>query len=290
MFDRICEDSVRKELVLVEGHGRTSTRENAVEDHACVYEGTMESAEILSLFRRYRQEGDLRAREALIADFAPLVRRIARRFEGRGEALEDLVQVGMVGLIKAVDRYDPAREVVFATYAFPCIIGELKRHLRDRVWDLSVPRPVKELAVRLPRERERLTANLGRSPTVRELAEALNVDEERAVEVLSAQQAYRVLSLSASPAESAEEPDLLGQIADEDDGYERCEDRLVLRAGLKHLDSRERRVLLLRFVQGLTQSEIAVQLGYSQMHISRILRKAIEKLGDALVEAPAGVS
>ncbi len=244
----------------------------------------MEPSEVRALFRRYRLHGDLRAREQLIAGFAPVVRRIARRFEGRGEALEDLVQVGTVGLIKAVDRFDLGREVVFSTYAFPCIIGEIKRHLRDRVWDVGVPRPVKELAVRLPKEEERLSATLGRSPTVRELAEALGADEEATLEALDARQGYKALSFSALASESEDDSDLLGQIGSEDESYARCEERLVLHAGLEHLDHRERRVVLLRFAQGLTQSEIAVQLGYSQMHISRILRKALDKLGDAVAD------
>jgi RNA polymerase sigma-B factor len=273
-------ESVPREIGPVD---RTPTAGGAVERDV----GT---TEIRSLLRRYREHGDLRARESLIAGFAPVVRRIARRFEGRGEALEDLVQVGMVGLIKAVDRFDPGREVAFSTYAFPCIIGEIKRHLRDRVWDVGVPRPVKDLAVRLPREQERLSALLGHSPTVRELAEALEADEEQTLEALDARQGYKALSLSATVGDSDDEPDLLGQIGGEDEGYERCEERLVLHAGFEHLDQRERRVLLLRFAHGLTQSEIAVQLGFSQMHISRIIRKALEKLGTAVVEAPAGAS
>ena len=246
----------------------------------------MDTREMRMLLSRYREHGDSRARELAIEGFAPVVRRIARRFDGRGESLEDLVQVGMVGLIKAVDRFDLDRDVVFSTYAFPCIIGEIKRHLRDRVWSVAVPRPLKELALKLPKEQERLTNLLGRSPTVRELAEAVQVDEEQLLEALDARQAYKTLSLSAPASDSGEEPDLLNQIVSDDNSYERCEERLALQAGIADLDDRERRVLLLRFAQGLTQSEIAVDLGYSQMHISRILRRALEKLGETLVEAP----
>jgi RNA polymerase sigma-B factor len=237
-------------------------------------------AEARALLRQYHEAGDVTAREALVEAWLPSVRRIARRFEGRGEPLEDLAQVGVVGLIKAIDRFDLDRGVEFSTYAMPTIIGEIKRHFRDRAWSVRVPRDVQALAVRLPKEQERLTGKLGRTPTLAELAEALDVEPEQLVEAVDARQAYRAISFSsAAPlAEGEEDGDLLDQLGSEDRGYERSEHRMALRAGIATLDDRERRVLLLRFARDLTQSEIASQLGYSQMHISRILRGALDKL------------
>jgi RNA polymerase sigma-B factor len=247
----------------------------------------MDAGEAQVLLRRYHEQGDLRAREAVIHGYSPLVRKIARRFTGRGESLEDLVQIGLVGLIKSVDRFDLDRGVVFSTFAFPYVIGEIKRHFRDRVWSVRIPRPVQELALRAPREQERLTRELGRSPTISEVAEALGADEEDLLEAIAARQAYKTFSFSAPAGADEGEGDLLEQLGEEDEGFRLSEERIALRAGMAHLDDRERRVLLLRFTRGLTQSEIAAQLGYSQMHISRILRAALEKLADAMVESPA---
>jgi RNA polymerase sigma-B factor len=231
----------------------------------------MDSGEAFVLLRRYHERGDVRAREALIHGFTPLVRNIARRFAGRGESNEDLVQIG----------------VVFSTFAFPYVIGEIKRHFRDRVWSVRLPRPLQELALRAPREQERLTRELGRNPTIREVAEALKTDEEDLLEALAARQAYKTVSFSAPGTVDDAEGDLLEQLGEEDDGYRLSEERIALRAGMARLDERERHVLLLRFTRGLTQSEIAAQLGYSQMHISRILRAALDKLADVMVESPA---
>jgi RNA polymerase sigma-B factor len=247
----------------------------------------MDSGEAFVLLRRYHERGDVRAREALIHGFTPLVRNIARRFAGRGESNEDLVQIGLVGLIKAVDRFELDRGVVFSTFAFPYVIGEIKRHFRDRVWSVRLPRPLQELALRAPREQERLTRELGRNPTIREVAEALKTDEEDLLEALAARQAYKTVSFSAPGTVDDAEGDLLEQLGEEDDGYRLSEERIALRAGIARLDERERHVLLLRFTRGLTQSEIAAQLGYSQMHISRILRAALDKLADVMVESPA---
>jgi RNA polymerase sigma-B factor len=248
----------------------------------------LDAREARALLRRYHEEGDSRARELLIEGWLPSVRGIARRFDGRGEPLEDLVQVGMVGLIKAVDRFDLSRGLEFSTYAIPNVIGEIKRHFRDRAWAVRIPRSLQELGVRLPAEQERLTRALDRSPGTAELAEALGADPEQLLEAIVARQAYSAVSFSSARAdEGEEEGDLLDRLGTEDQGYERCEDRFALRAGIARLDERERHVLLLRFTRGLTQSEIAAQLSYSQMHISRILRRALDKLGAALVEDAA---
>jgi RNA polymerase sigma-B factor len=225
---------------------------------------------------------ELDSREQLIEEYMPLVRSLARRFAGRGEQFDDLVQVGSIGLIKAVDRYDPDRGVELASYAVPTIIGELRRHFRDRVWPVSVPRRLKELSHRVSTALEELTADLGRSPTIPELAAAAELDEEQVIEALEVGRAYTTRSLSA-PAESEEdgsaETDRLEALGSEDQAYEVAEDRAVLAAGLEELDERERRIIHLRFFEGLTQSQIAVEVGISQMHVSRLIRKTLERLG-----------
>jgi RNA polymerase sigma-B factor len=235
------------------------------------------------LLRRYHERGDLEARERLIEQYLPLVRSLARRYSYRGEQLEDLVQVGCIGLIKAIDRFDVDRGVELTTYATPNIIGEIKRHFRDKGWSIRVPRGLQELNVRLSRLIEDLTVQLERSPTIPELAKAAGVEEEEVLEALESGQAYATLSLSA-PALGDDNSDLdplesLGQIEHE---YEVSEDRAVLAPGLKILDDRERRILQLRFYEGLTQSQIAQQVGISQMHVSRLIRRALEKIREEI--------
>jgi RNA polymerase sigma-B factor len=235
------------------------------------------------LLRRYHEGGDIEARERLIEQYLPLVRSLARRYSYRGEQLEDLVQVGCIGLIKAIDRFDIDRGVELTTYATPNIIGEIKRHFRDKGWSVRVPRGLQELNVRLSRLVEELTVQLERSPTIPELAKAAGVDEEEVLEALETGQAYATLSLSA-PTGGEEGDDLdplesLGQIEHE---YEVSEDRAVLAPGLRILDERERRILQLRFFEGLTQSQIAQQVGISQMHVSRLIRRALEKIRDEI--------
>jgi RNA polymerase sigma-B factor len=235
------------------------------------------------LLRRYHERGDLEARERLIEQYLPLVRSLARRYSYRGEQLEDLVQVGCIGLIKAIDRFDVERGVELTTYATPNIIGEIKRHFRDKGWSIRVPRGLQELNVRLSHLIEDLTVQLERSPTIPELAKAAGVEEEEVLEALESGQAYATLSLSA-PALGDDNSDLdplesLGQIEHE---YEVSEDRAVLAPGLKILDDRERRILQLRFYEGLTQSQIAQQVGISQMHVSRLIRRALEKIREEI--------
>jgi RNA polymerase sigma-B factor len=232
------------------------------------------------LLRRYHEGGDVEARERLIEQYLPLVRSLARRYSYRGEQLEDLVQVGCIGLIKAIDRFDIDRGVELTTYATPNIIGEIKRHFRDKGWSVRVPRGLQELNVRLSRLVEELTVQLERSPTIPELAKAAGVQEEEVLEALETGQAYATLSLSAPSGGGEEGDDLdplesLGQVEHE---YEVSEDRAVLAPGLRVLDERERRILQLRFFEGLTQSQIAQQVGISQMHVSRLIRRALEKI------------
>jgi RNA polymerase sigma-B factor len=231
------------------------------------------------LLRRYHGAGDLAAREQLIEQYLPLVRSLARRYSYRGEQLEDLVQVGCIGLIKAIDRFDVDRGVELTTYATPNIIGEIKRHFRDKGWSVRVPRGLQELNVRLSRLVEELTVQLERSPTIAELAKAAGVQEEEVLEALETGQAYATLSLSApTGGEDGDDLDPLESLGEIEKEYEVSEDRAVLAPGLRVLDDRERRILHLRFFEGLTQSQIAQQVGISQMHVSRLIRRALEKI------------
>jgi RNA polymerase sigma-B factor len=231
------------------------------------------------LLRRYHEAGDLEARERLIEQYLPLVRSLARRYSYRGEQLEDLVQVGCIGLIKAIDRFDIERGVELTTYATPNIIGEIKRHFRDKGWSVRVPRGLQELNVRLSHVIEELTVQLERSPTIPELAQATGVEEEDVLEALESGQAYATLSLSApSSGDDSSDLDPLESLGVLEHEYEVSEDRAVLAPGIRALDARERRILHLRFFEGLTQSQIAQQVGISQMHVSRLIRRSLEKI------------
>jgi RNA polymerase sigma-B factor len=235
------------------------------------------------LLRRYHEEGDLAAREQLIEQYMSLVRSLARRYSYRGEQLDDLVQIGSIGLIKAIDRFDLTRGVELTTYATPNIIGEIKRHFRDRGWAVRVPRGLQELNVQLSKLVEGLTVQYGRSPTIPELAKAAGVDEEDVLEALESGRAYSSLSLSQGGAsEDGEDLDPLESLGEVEHQYEVSEDRAVLAPGFKVLDERERRILHLRFFEGLTQSQIAQQVGISQMHVSRLIRRALEKIRDEI--------
>jgi len=240
------------------------------------------------LLRRYHEEGDLQAREQLIERYLPLVRLHARRYAYRGEQLEDLVQIGAIGLIKAIDRFDLERGVELTTYATPTIVGEIKRHFRDKGWAIRVPRPLQELNVQLTRVLDELTGRLGRSPTIAELAEAAGADEELVLEALESGYAYAPLSLSARNGD--DEFELLESIGVEEHAYEVSEDRVVLAPGFEALDARERTILRLRFFEGLTQTQIAQRVGISQMHVSRLIRRSLETIratiaGDAEARA-----
>jgi len=243
-----------------------------------------------ALLRRYRDEGDLEARARLIERYLALVRSLARRYAYRGEPLDDLVQIGSIGLIKAIDRFDLSRGVELTTYATPNIIGEIKRHFRDRAWAVRVPRGLQELNVRLSRLVEQLTVQLGRSPTVAELAREAGVTEEEVLEALESGRAYASLSLSqGSTQDEGEELDPLEMLGTIEHEYEVSEDRAMLAPGFRVLDQRERRILHLRFFAGLTQSQIAQQIGISQMHVSRLIRRALQKIRDEIAaEAEAG--
>ena len=227
------------------------------------------------LLRRYHVEGDVEARRILIERMMPLVRTLARRYVNRGESLDDLIQVGCVGLIKAVDRFDVSRELRFSTFAVPTILGEIKRHFRDRAWSIRVSRGIQELNSRVAREADRLSGILGRSPTIDELAEATQTSVEQVLEALQGAQAYNTVPLEEPIGDDGETTERFGA---EDPGFAVAEQRVELARGLETLPERERSIILLRFFEGLTQREIADRIGISQMHVSRLLRRSVERM------------
>jgi RNA polymerase sigma-B factor len=235
-----------------------------------------------ALLVAYLENGDVQARDRLVEELMPLVRSLANRYAGRGEPTEDLVQVGAIGLVKAIDRFELEKGVELSTYAVPTIVGEIRRHFRDRTWGVHVPRRLKELSMRLSRTRDELSAELGRSPTVAELAEAAGVDEEEAIDALEAAKAYAPRSLD-QPHDEDEPPRVPG-LADEERGYAALERGSVVRQGLDALDERERRIVVLRFLRGMSQSEIAAEVGISQMHVSRLLRRSLDVMRGRLEE------
>ena len=229
----------------------------------------------LRLLEDYRA-GDESAREQIVEQFMPLVRKIASRYAGRGEPMEDLVQVGSIGLVLAIERFDIERGVKFTTYAVPTIVGEIQRHFRDRAWAVHVPRRMKELSLKLARTIEAATADLGRAPTIAELAADTGLEEEEVVEALETYHAYSTRSLSQplglGDSDEGTVEDLFGA---PEAGYEEVEHGVLLESGLAALDERERSIIELRFFEGLTQSEIAARVGISQMHVSRLLRRSL---------------
>ena len=225
-----------------------------------------------------------RARDEFVTLHLPLVHFLARRFRDRGEPLEDLVQVGTIGLIKAVDRFDPQRGVEFSTYATPTIVGEIKRHFRDKGWAIRVPRRLQELRMSLGQATAELSQKSGRSPTVAELAAHLGISEDEVIEGLEGAQAYSTTSLDAQVGgdDGDDSPSLGDRLGSEDLDLEAVEYRESLKPLLAALPSRERRILALRFFHGMTQSEIADEVGISQMHVSRLLAKSLATLREGM--------
>jgi RNA polymerase sigma-B factor len=216
-------------------------------------------------------------RDSAIEAWLPLARHLANRYSGRGEPTDDLIQTATVGLIKAVDKFDPHRGVDFAGYAIPTIIGEIKRHFRDRTWSVRVPRRLQELRLAITEANSTLTHTLGRSPTVADIATHLTLTEEDILEGLEGARAYNATSLS-TPISADGTTELGDTLGDTDHEYELAETRVALGPALATLDEREQKILTLRFYGNLTQSQIAEQIGISQMHVSRLLTKALTKL------------
>ncbi len=233
------------------------------------------------LLRRYHVDGDTAARERLIARHLPLVRSLARRYAGRGEPLEDIEQVGAIGLIKAIDRFDLEREVSLATYATPNVVGEIKRHFRDKGWAIRVPRSLQELNARMSGAIDDLTGQLGHSPSVAEIAESLGTTAEEVLEALEVGSAYSALSLDSGPG-GEDDIDPMETIGAEDVEFDRSEDRATLGPALAQLPDREREILRMRFEEGLPQTQIAERVGLSQMHVSRLIRRSLAAMREEL--------
>jgi RNA polymerase sigma-B factor len=273
-------------LAMAERNTRTRTRTaGGRPDGARTRRELGEVRRVDELLVAYHRDGDRSARDQVLVELMPLVRSLAARYAGRGEPLDDLVQVGAVGLIKAVDRFDVTRGVEFTSYGVPTIVGEIRRHFRDKAWAMHVPRRIKELSVRLSRVLDELTTTLGRSPTIAEIARAAAADEEDVIDALDASHAYATRSLDVPTAGGDQ---LAEGLAGADPGYDGVDDRWVLSAGLDALDPRARRIVELRFFEERTQSQIAAELGISQMHVSRLLRDAMERMRGS-IEAQGGV-
>jgi RNA polymerase sigma-B factor len=238
------------------------------------------------LFRRYQQDGDILARRELVERYLPLARSLARRYERRGESLDDLVQVANLGLVKAIARFDPEREISFSSYAVPTILGELRRYVRDSGWALHVPRRMQERVLNVNRVVERLSGQLGRSPSPQQVADELQLPVEEVLEAVAANAAFETASLDTPlPSSDGERQTIAETFGSHDERFELIEDRASIGPALMALPERERLILHLRFVDDLTQSEIAERIGISQMHVSRLIRKALEKVQANTAEA-----
>ncbi|MGH9056479.1 MAG: SigB/SigF/SigG family RNA polymerase sigma factor [Acidimicrobiales bacterium] len=229
-------------------------------------------------FAEWARTGDVVLRDQLIAAHLGLASYLARRFANRGQPLDDLVQVASIGLIKAVDRFDPGLGLEFSTYATTTIVGELKRHLRDKGWAVRAPRRMQELYLNLSQVIDTLAQQLGRSPTIAEMASEVEASEEDVLEALEAGQAYRFASLDTSRADSETGETLGDRLGGVDPELARAENRATLEPLLSQLSDRHRRVVLMRFFEGMTQSEIAQRLGISQMQVSRLLARSVTQL------------
>jgi RNA polymerase sigma-B factor len=227
-------------------------------------------------------------RDELVKLHLPLVEHFARRFLNRGEPFDDLLQVGTIGLIKAIDRFDTERGVEFSTYATPTIVGEIKRHFRDRGWAIRVPRRLQELRISITAATADLTQELGRSPTVSELAGKIGVSDEAILEGLESSNAYSTLSLDAPDSGGDDSAlSMIDVIGGDDEALEHVENRETIKPLLEQLDPREKHILTLRFFRGMTQSQIAAEIGISQMHVSRLLTRTLERLRTSLEDGQA---
>jgi RNA polymerase sigma-B factor len=239
------------------------------------------------LFVTYARTRERSVRTDLMERLSPLAESLARRFEGRGEPAPDLRQVALLGLLKAVERFDPSRGIPFASFAVPTIRGELRRHFRDSGWTVKVPRRVQELRLDVRSIADDLSHSLGRSPTVAEIAEAADVDEAAVLEAIEARHLYRVLSLDAPASREADGGTLSDQVGGSDRELERAEARQAIRPMLDGLAERERRIVYLRFFEDRSQSEIASIVGLSQMHVSRLLASSLRQMRSIATVPPS---
>lgn len=235
------------------------------------------------LFRLYKEKGDAEAREQLIVSHLNLVRFLASKFKNRGESLDDLIQVGTIGLIKAIDRFDPERGLEFTTYATPTIMGEIKRHFRDKGWSVRVPRRLQELSSKVTQATDDLTTQLQRSPSVEEIAERLGVSVDEVLEAMESSSAYSSVPLEGGGSGDDEEsPSVIDHYVTEDADLAASDDRMILEDAIADFSPREQDVIRMRFVDGLTQVEIAERLGVSQVQVSRLLRRTLRRVQDKI--------
>ncbi len=239
------------------------------------------------LFRLYKQEGDEEAREQLIVSHLNLVRFLASKFKNRGEPLDDLMQVGTIGLIKAIDRFDPERGLEFTTFATPTIMGEIKRHFRDKGWSVRVPRRLQELSAKVNSTTDDLTRELQRPPSVAEVAERLGATVDEVLEAMESSTAYSSVPLEGTSGDADDDaPSIIDHYASEDADLASSDDRMLLESLISSFTPREQEIIRMRFEEGLTQLEISERLGISQVQVSRMLRKVLKTMQERL--EPAG--
>jgi RNA polymerase sigma-B factor len=252
--------------------------------------GTRQDARERNLFQRVRDHADVAARDALVQRYLPLARHLARTLQAPSEPFDDVFQVACIGLVKAIARFDPDRGVAFSSYATPTITGEIKRHFRDRTWALHMSRDLQDMALRVEATRAALTSELGREPTVGDVARCLQITDEAVRQAVLASQSHRTASLQA-PRPGGDDPDAGATLGDTfgrtDDGFRLAEERTLLEGLLRDLPGRDRSVVLLRYGLDLTQSQIGERMGMSQMHVSRLLRRSLGQLRDAAAEQAA---
>ncbi|OFR23523.1 RNA polymerase subunit sigma [Atopobium sp. HMSC064B08] len=236
------------------------------------------------LFAQYQETHDSEVRDQLIVSHLNLVRFLASKFKNRGEPLDDLIQVGTIGLIKAIDRFDPSRGLEFTTYATPTIMGEIKRHFRDKGWSVRVPRRLQELSAKVNQITDELTTELQRSPSIEEIAKKLGVSVDEVLEAMESSGAYSSVPLEGggSSVDGDEAPSIIDQYITEDEALAGSDDRIVLEDAIADFSPREQEIIRMRFVEGLTQVEIAEKLGISQVQVSRLLRRTLKRIQEKI--------
>ncbi len=254
---------------------------------SCTTGPTLTTVSSAELFKRWRTARDRHARDVLIERFLPLARKLARRYLGSNEPYEDLVQVASLGLVKAVERFDPDRGFAFTSFAVPTIVGEIKRYFRDTAWALHVDRSAQERARKIADARREIGAQRGRAPTVGELSEYLECSHEAVLDGLQIGEAYDTVSLDAPRAAEDGPASRIEALGNEDDRLGLVDDQATIFAAAQHLPQRERQILFLRFGEDLTQTEIAERVGVSQMQVSRLLRKSLQRLRELTNDCPA---